>query len=293
MLAHELHAQIRFVDESDIHAASVEGVIDNARGSLFSKMLVVFRDPISYSEQSREQLAAHYSSSADIVFWERGNPDARILLHKLLKKHANVMQFQKLTSMDQGAAWVAAYLREHADTDSASMSRDAMLLLLQRVGFDTFALASELQKLLAYHVPISRADVENIVPERMAGEASAFPLLDAISVKNSKAAIAQLQSMITSGASERFIISMIAYQYRLLLAIRMGMDQRIDAAHISRVAKLHPIAVQKAGSLARRFSMSAIQEALVRIAGTERAMNSNKTMDARSIVTMLVSSLTV
>ena len=86
---------------------------------------------------------------------------------------------------------------------------------------------------------------------------------------------------------------MIAYQYRLLLAIRMGMDQRIDAAHISRVAKLHPIAVQKAGSLARRFSMSAIQEALVRIAGTERAMNSNKTMDARSIVTMLVSSLTV
>ena len=126
----------------------------------------------------------------------------------------------------------------------------------------------------------------------MVGEASAFPLLEAISVKNSKASIGLLHTMIASGSSERFILSMIAYQYRLLLAIRMGIDQNMNSINISKLSKLHPIAIQKTMPIARRFSVPAIQDALLRIAGTERSMNTKKTMDERSIVTMLISSLT-
>ncbi|HSX25338.1 MAG TPA: hypothetical protein VLG69_05210 [Candidatus Andersenbacteria bacterium] len=293
-LAQSLQAQLRFVDESNILSSSLEVIVDQAKGSLFGKALLIFRDPLSYHQDIRDQLVEYVESShsGEIIFWERGNPDARSSLHKLFKKSAEVEQFQNITDIQQGLKWITKYISEHRDNTDTMISRDAAMLLLQRVGFDTFSLASEIQKLLAYHIPISREDVENIVPERALDAVSAFPLLDAISVKNSKAAIALLVRMIAGGASERFILSMIAYQYRLLLAVRIGLDERMDSMQIAKLSKLHPIAIQKTIPLAKRFSLSAIHDALLRIAGTERSMNTNKTMDDRSIVTMLVSSLT-
>ncbi len=295
-LAQSMQAQLRFVDEKDILDASLEEITDHAKGSLFGISILIFRDPISYTDHIREKFAEYIASSdsAELLFWERGNPDARSSLHKLLKKNAEVEQFQNIADMQQGLKWIMSYIATHVNSADAhvTMSRDAMMLLLQRVGFDTFSLTSELQKLLAYTVSISREDVDRIVPERLVGESSAFPLLDAISVKNNKAAIGLLNKMIASGASERFILSMIAYQYRLLLAIRIGIEQSMDPMQISKLSKLHPIAIQKTLPIARRLSLSAIHDSLLRIVGTERSMNTNTTMDPRSIVTMLVSSLT-
>ncbi len=291
--ANKSHAQVRFVDEDDIKKSSIESVFDSAKGSLFGASFLVFRDPLAYSEPIRTQILDYLTPErmkADSIFWQRGGVDARSAMHKFLKKNAGVEQFPAIGDIRQGVQWVRAYMQEDG-MQSDAMHQDAIMLLLQRVGFDTYALVSELQKLAAYKDVITKEDVEKIVPERSGAVASAFPLLEAITAKRPAIATGILQKMIEDGASERFIASMIAYQFRLFLAVRIGIDGSESASVISKQSKLHPIAVQKAMPMVRRLSIPAIQDALVRIAGVERSMNSNKTMDPRSIVTMLVVSL--
>ena len=291
--ANKSHAQVRFVDEDDIKDSPIETIFDSAKGSLFGVSLLVFRDPLSYSEAVRTQIIDYCTPEnmkGDSIFWQRGGADARSVVHKFLKKNAEVEQFPAIGDIQQGVRWIQDYVKEEG-LEGDVIERDAMIALVQRVGFDTYALASELQKLLAYKEVITKDDVENIVPERSSAVSSAFPLLEAITAKKPTIATNILQSMISDGASERFITSMIAYQFRLFLAVRMGIDSNESASIISKQSKLHPIAVQKAMPIVRRLSVPTIQDALVRIAGVERSMNSNKTMDPRSIVTMLVISL--
>lgn len=289
----QAHAQIRFVDEDDIKASSVESLFDSAGSSLFGASLLILRDPLLYAESIRTQILQYYTPEnmkRDAIFWQRGSADARSAVHKFLKKHAEVEEFSAIGDTAQGVQWVGRYLQETGALPDA-MQRDAVISLLQRVGFDMHALASELQKLLAYKDKITTEDVIKMVPERSNAVSSAFPLLEAITAKKSTVATTILQAMITDGASERFITSMIAYQFRLFLTVRMGIERNSDVTNIAKQSKMHPIAIQKALPIARRLSIPAIQDALVRIAGVERSMNSNKTMDPRSIVTMLVVSL--
>lgn len=291
--AHQAHAQIRFVDEADITGSSIESIFDNAASSLFGASLVILRDPLSYSESIRTQIIEYCTPKnikGETIFWQRGSADARSAVHKFLKKHADVEQFPEIKDVPFAVQWVGKYMQE-VGANPEAIQHDAIISLLQRVGFDTHALASELQKLLAYKEIITKEDILHIVPERNNAVSSAFPLLEAITAKKATVATTILQTMITDGASERFITSMIAYQFRLFLAVRMGIERNDDIASISKQSKMHPIAIQKALPIARRLSIPVIQDALVRIAGVERSMNSNKTMDPRSIVTMLVVSL--
>ncbi|MCE9643196.1 MAG: hypothetical protein K8Q97_02595 [Candidatus Andersenbacteria bacterium] len=288
--ANKSHAQVRFVDEDDMRNSPIEAIFDSAKGSLFGVSLLVFRDPLSYSEAVRTQIIEYCTPEnmkGDSIFWQRGGADARSAVHKFLKKNAEVEQFPAIGDIQQGVRWIQNYIKEGGMKDDA-IEQDAMISLVQRVGFDTYALASELQKLVAYKEVVTKDDVESIVPERSSAVPSAFPLLEAITAKKPIIATNILQSMIAGGASERFITSMIAYQFRLFLAVRMGIDNNESASVISKQSKFHPIAVQKATPIVRRLSVPVIQDALVRIAGVERSMNSNKTMDPRSIVTMLV-----
>jgi DNA polymerase III delta subunit len=283
--AHIAHAQLVFIDEEDIKTSSVEAVFDRAQNSLLGKTSLVLRDPIGYSEAIRTDILDQYTglpAQADIMFWQRGNPDARSALHKFLAKHAEVKKFPAISTPQEGVAWIETYIKDNHG--NATMSRDAMLLVLQSTGFDTYALASEVDKLCAYTPNVEKRDVANIVPERTMSSTNAFPLLEAITAKNKKTALKILQSMIDTGSSERFITSM------MFLAVRMGIENG-DPSSIARLSKMHPIAVQKATPIVRRLPLSVIHDALGRIASVERSMNSNNTMDDRSIVTMLVTSL--
>ncbi|MEO6077416.1 MAG: DNA polymerase III subunit delta [Candidatus Andersenbacteria bacterium] len=289
--AHTAHADVVFIDEEDIKISSVESVFDKAQNSLFGKTTLILRDPLDYSQAIREDILSRFETlpaHADIIFWQRGNPDARSALHKFLSKHAAVKKFPAITTPQQGLAWIEAYIKNNYS--NIVMSGDAMLLLLEITGFDTYTLASELDKLCAYKINIQKNDVESIVPERTGAILNAFPLLEAITAKNKKSSLKILNAMLETGASERFITSMIAYQFRLFLAVRMGVENG-NPASVAKLSKMHPIAIQKATPIVRRLSLSVIHDALARIASVERSMNSNNTMDDKSIVTMLVTGL--
>lgn len=290
-LAHEMQAQVLFVDEDDIKASSLESILDRSAGSLFGRTLVIFRDPLSYSDIIRDALADYVVQGGGnaIVFWQLENVDARLGLHKQLLKHADVEQFPGLMNDLDALQWVQRYVREYSQ-EKTSMSPDAVKLLIQKSGYDTWALASEIQKLCTGVSAITADQVAQAVTERMSDEASIFPLLEAIVAKRGDAAMRMLAIIMESGASERFVLSMLAYQFRLFLAIQAGLAQGDSLETIARTAKLHPIAIKKAAGIARRISLAAIHDVLVRIMASEKSLYTT-TMDPRSIVTMLVATL--
>lgn len=121
-------------------------------------------------------------------------------------------------------------------------------------------------------------------------ETSAFPLLQAIVAKRQQDAVRMVAALIAGGSSERFILSMLAYQFRLFLAVRIGRERGADVSTIHRATTFHPVAIQKAMPHASRMSLPAIEDALVRIGITEKTINASS-MDPRSMVTMLVMAL--
>lgn len=121
-------------------------------------------------------------------------------------------------------------------------------------------------------------------------DTSAFPLLQAIVAKKQQDAVRILTALIASGSSERFILSLLAYQFRLFLAVRIGRERGADVSTIHRATTFHPVAIQKAMPHASRMSLTAIEDALVRIGTTEKTINTSS-MDPRSMVTMLVMAL--
>lgn len=288
--AKEEDAQIRWVDKDDIADDSLESILDIAQNSLFGKVVAVFRDPSTFPEHTRAELLAFAEKRSfvgEIIVWDRTIPDARLSFTKKMKKAAHCEAFLQPNDEHSMVAWGAAYAKKQYSDMQCSPA--ILTEIVRRVGNDVSALASEVAKCSVLVSP-TLEDITRIVPERGQQETSAFPLLEAIITKRAQDAVRILGKLIDGGSSERFILSMLAYQFRLFLAVRIGRERGVDISIIHRATAFHPVAIQKAMPVVSRISLSAITEALVRIGATEKSINTSS-MDPRSMVTMLVVAL--
>lgn len=289
-LAEKEHAQIRFVDKEDMGEMSLQSLLDASHNSLFGKTIVVLRDVSGFPEDIRSELltlAEQGAISHELIAWDRTMPDARLTFTKKIKKTVQCEGFIQPKDPQGMALWAAGYAkRGYADT---TFSPGVLAEIVRRVGQDVNAVASEVAK-CSVLASVTADDIARIVPQRAEQDTSAFPLLEAIITHRSKDALRILGNIIDGGASERFVLSMLAYQFRLFLAVRIGREKNADASAIHRATGFHPIAIQKTMPVVSRMPLAAITDALVRIGATEKMINTSS-MDPRSMVTMLVLAL--
>ncbi|OGY30929.1 MAG: hypothetical protein A3C02_00460 [Candidatus Andersenbacteria bacterium RIFCSPHIGHO2_02_FULL_45_11] len=289
-LAEKEHAQIRFVDKEDVGEMSLQSLLDASHNSLFGKTIVVLRDVATFPEHIRSQLlelAEQGTLSHEMIAWDRTAPDARLTFTKKIKKAVHCEAFMQPKDPQGITTWAATYAaREYAD---AAFSPGVLAEIVRLVGQDVNAVASEVAK-CSVLASVTADDIARIVPQRAEQDTSAFPLLEAIVTHRSKDALRILGNIIDGGASERFVLSMLAYQFRLFLAVRIGHEKNADASVIHRATGFHPIAIQKAMPVVSRMQLAAITDALVRIGATEKTINTSS-MDPRSMLTMLVLAL--
>lgn len=289
-LATQKNAQIRFIDAEDVGEQSLESLFDASHQSLFGNTIVVLRDISTFPEEIRNQLleiAQKGDLTHDVVAWDRTLPDARLTFTKKIKKTAHCESFLQPKDERGMVTWAQEYSKA-LGTDT-SLSPAILTEIVRRVGYDVSVVASEVAKCSVLDT-VTIADITRFVPECAFQETSAFPLLEAIVAKRNKDAMRILNSFIDSGSSERFVLSMLAYQFRLFLAVKIGREQGADVVTIHRATGFHPVAIQKAMPAVSRMSLAVITEALVRIGATEKTINAGG-MDERSMVTMLVVSL--
>ncbi len=181
-------------------------------------------------------------------------------LFQLLIKQQFVQQF-KLLSNTEAMAWA----KNEVEARGGKISRQALQELTALLGSDLWQINNEIDKLLAYRsgreerivaggaeVAIEFDDIKRLV--RGGLDENIFALTDAIGAKDKVLAMKLFEEQVEAGLTESYLLTMIIRQFKILLQVKVALDQGNSSRKIMSILKLHPFVVQKGINQARNYS---------------------------------------
>jgi len=171
------------------------------------------------------------------------------------------------------------WIRRRAQAKGAPIQESAISLLVNAVGNDLRRLDQELEKLAAYtgyRRTIARQDVHALVATSL--ESNIFALVDALGMRNQRAAIRELERLYAQDAGDLYILTMMARQIRLLIAVKdltqvkAPRRQIRETLHISR-----QFIVDKLLQQAPLFEQQELSKILERLREIDEAIKTGKT----------------
>lgn len=193
-------------------------------------------------------------------------------LFRLVEKLVEVRVFNKL----KGPA-LQRWVQERVEKTGGRITPGAVRLLVDLVGDDLWAMASELEKLATYALnrQITELDVQTLTVG--AKEASVFALVDAITARNLRDAARLLHQLLEDGAAPPYLLFMIARQFRLLLQTRDLKAQGMDNQEISRrIGVFSDFAMRKTLEQARNAQRPALVAAYHRLLEADLAIKTGR-----------------
>jgi len=151
-------------------------------------------------------------------------------------------------------------------------------MIVQMVGSDLWQVNGELEKLVAY------ADGQAITPDmvnklvRGRFEDRIFDFVDAVSQKRGRDVIRLIDEERQSGATDQYIMSMLARQVRILLSVKSYLNENLQAAKqtIANELSLHPFVTGKAIAQAKNFTEPELERALIALADYDLEVKTGK-----------------
>lgn len=271
ILAVEQQATIRWRDADELQQLPPREWVGQG-ASLFGATLTVFKDVQRVPAGLQEQLVVLLTKQEQmpaVVVWERKAPDRRSRIWKQWGKRARLFAYPAVGEL---TAWLVMAAKERG----SEFTLDAAARLIEHYGFDRWRLLSELEKLTVQKEAITLSDLEASAGPT---ETSIFAALEALALGQTGSALTQLERLWERGENELYVLTMLAYQFRVLAAIKTG-----------KTADFKPFVIQKNQARARRWSREAALAGLTKILATDFAIKQGK-MDPRTGVTMLVLSL--
>jgi DNA polymerase III delta subunit len=178
------------------------------------------------------------------------------------------------------AGRLEAWLVEQARALGTTLQPDAARLLAERVGGHvreadvdrrrrTELAHAELEKLALYRVegPITKGDVEALVPETIPGSMWAF--LDAVGARAIASASRLAERLLADGTPMPLLIAQVHRRLRDLVLVREHLDAGSRNADIVRVMRLAPFRAQKLAEQAHAWTSDALVEALDGLLGLD------------------------
>lgn len=220
-----------------------------------------------------EDMLSRIPESSIVILREEGDEKifAKTPLFATLQRKKSTKSYA--FPMLRGAA-LDAWVRERAKQLGVNFERGALPELVARVGANLWQLAGELEKLAAVGKPVTKAMVESLVrgetPENI------FSFVDAISHRDTKRAIQELENERANGAAVPYLISMLARQFRML---REAADYRVrhpqaTAGELADIFSWHPFVAKKIVAQLRGFDPSELAEIGDSIFEADRAVKS-------------------
>ena len=277
-LSGSLNSQLRFIDARDLRDVSLSSKLEGSKG-LFSNSLFVLREAGTWPVEVPGQIVEAVSSSVSFVVWDTTFPDKRTSYFKAMKKYMKEFSEPSHSALVQ---WVVAYVGQR----EARIEPGACDVLISRLSGDKWRIASEIDRLLLTADVLTRDFVmERVVDESQSDDV--FALLDALSAQRGGDVVRQFERLLESGESEFRVLSMLAYQFRVLFLLRLGMDSGMSLDAVAKEYKLHPFVVKKNSATARRFSLSQLLDIQTRILATRSSIKQG-VVDARTGVSVLL-----
>lgn len=265
-LARKQKAQIEWLASDTLTPQEVTVRLAQGGDSLFGKKMLVVREASRLPAALQERLVA--LAATNLVAWDEGQPDRRSLVYRTWKDQAR--EFAAPTEVD-----LIAWLKEEAKQRGVGLEDAAGRAMVERLGRDRWRLLSELERLSLIHTEITLDTVKQAVDAQAEG-GEVFELLAALVRGERQETIKQLEGLLESGESEFYVLSMLAYQFRMLYLVARG-----------KTRGLSPGVVRRSTAVARQRPATAWLDHLTRVVATDFAIKQGKT-DPRTGVTMLV-----
>ena len=255
--------------------ATVElaAVFDELRTAPFlaPRRVVIVRDADTFVTAWRKRLEEYLKapSATGVLVLIVSNWRAPTKLDALVKK---IGQMFDCSEVD--ARTLPRWLRQAAAKHGKKIATDAMELLIQWVGADRAALATEMEKLAAYvgsRDTITGQDISAVVTA--AAGPGAFALTDALVAGDAAAALAALDGMLTVRGAEFRVLGIIRWHLgRVLLAHQR---QRAGRAPESALSPRTPPGPKRAFvAMVQRRPLSKVQSDFRRLIRADLAMKS-------------------
>ena len=201
----------------------------------------------------------HLPSTTRLLFVEnkklrRNNP---ILKGAAELENSYVREFAK----PEGRA-LQDWIRQRAQSKGVSITGRGAALLASFVDQDLRRLDKELQKLAGfvnYARAITAEDVQEMVGASY--EANIFELVDSLGMRQGRRALEHLHRLFADGAHELYILTMIARQVRLIIAVKeLAELERLQPKEIRRELGIsHQFIVDKLLQQSRQFDMHRLE----------------------------------
>lgn len=251
------------------------------------------------NEEQLARLAAYLPSlpeSTALVFLE----DATIPeTHPLVKLAGNDDAHGRVKRFDlpeDAVKWVA----ESAARKGGQIALPAAKLLASKINRgekndrDHFAddsrlylrkMDNELEKLVAYANGrrIETSDVELLVADEEISDM--FKFIDAVSVRDGRAAYRLMSGILARGESPLVIMSMLARQTRLMISAKEF--QNLNGDQLAQAMNVKPFVAQKSSQQARRFSVPELERAHTAIMEADLAIKTGRIDELAALDTLV------
>lgn len=197
--------------------------------------------------------------------------DKRKKAIKTLLDQACCVEFKKPYD-NQIPQWISHL----AQNVGLKITPEAIHRLHRLVGNNLSELESQIFKIQDYigaRGQIELTDVNAVVS--FSREESVFDFTKAIGQKDRVKALEQLVSLMDQGQSEAGIIALLARHMRVLLTVRAGLDQGIGGSKLASLAQIPSYFIESYCDQARIWPSRKIEEALVVLHETDKALKSS------------------
>lgn len=274
---------------------------------LSDKRLVIVHDMLSYltrkgaskeSQRQLEQLVSALSNLPEftrLAFVERQTLSSRHPVIQLAATDLSGFGFvREFSPPNNPAQWIKSQAENTYGVKIEPRAINALVSLLSRdKKVDLHAADNEVAKLALYvgeNGTISEAVVQELTP--YVSETSIFPMVDALGQRDGKTAMQLAHRLLADQTDPLALLSMVVRQFRLLIQVYEGLEQRLSPQDLAAALGLQGFVVSKLTAQARRFSSLEELEAIYRaLLETDVAIKTGKVTPELSI-DLLIAGLT-
>lgn len=214
----------------------------------------------------------HASDDCIVVLYEQVALPKTTMKHKAFAK-ATCESFELL----EGAA-LTRHLSQEAKEKGVVLDSAASRALVERIGSDTWMLATTLDQLRAFAKgkTVSESDVAAFT--ETAFDENIFHFTDALGRKDAQTSLQLMYDQLQLGSHPLYILTMLVRQFRLLLLVSEGGES---------LGSVHPYVLQKSQTQARMFTPALLQEAFAELITMDAELK-NGFQDAETLLTRFI-----
>lgn len=198
--------------------------------------------------------------------------DNRKKITKLFNDKATVLLSEPVQERE-----IAKWIEQIGKQYNITFTRDARTVIETELSTNLMILHNEIEK-LAHFVGHNGEVTKEIVIELLSSsrEMSALQLVDAVMDRNLFKAITIYKTLEKMNEEPIAMIALLAYQFRMILQVKLLEGKRMTEQQIARTIKAHPYVVKIARGRSRHFSVEQLEQILNKFANTDTAIKRGK-----------------